>query len=78
MTSRGFIYPRVINELARESESSSGPKALKNTDSLLCQPAEPWSPLKNELRRKYLTQVDVLLQDEGCLEVMCFPGRVFI
>ncbi|XP_023113640.2 Holliday junction recognition protein [Felis catus] len=31
-------------------------------------PAEPWSPLKNELRRKYLTQVDVLLQDEGCLE----------
>uniref|UniRef100_A0A8C9KGL7 Holliday junction recognition protein n=1 Tax=Panthera tigris altaica TaxID=74533 RepID=A0A8C9KGL7_PANTA len=31
-------------------------------------PAEPWSPLKNELRRKYLTQVDILLQDEGCLE----------
>ncbi|XP_022355539.1 Holliday junction recognition protein [Enhydra lutris kenyoni] len=28
-------------------------------------PAVPWSPLKNELRRKYLTQVDVLLQDEG-------------
>lgn len=28
-------------------------------------PAVPWSPLKNKLRRKYLTQVDVLLQDEG-------------
>nr|XP_014334036.1 PREDICTED: Holliday junction recognition protein [Bos mutus] len=32
------------------------------------QPAVPWSPSKNELRRKYLTQVDILLQDEGCLE----------
>lgn len=21
--------------------------------------------------------MDILLQDEGCLEVMCFPGRVF-
>ncbi|XP_027445942.2 Holliday junction recognition protein isoform X1 [Zalophus californianus] len=31
-------------------------------------PAVPWSPLKNELRRKYLTQVDALLQDEGCSE----------
>uniref|UniRef100_M3XT16 Holliday junction recognition protein n=1 Tax=Mustela putorius furo TaxID=9669 RepID=M3XT16_MUSPF len=29
------------------------------------EPAVPWSPLKNKLRRKYLTQVDVLLQDEG-------------
>ncbi|KAF5919341.1 hypothetical protein HPG69_010741, partial [Diceros bicornis minor] len=28
-------------------------------------PAVPRSPLKNELRRKYLTQVDILLQDEG-------------
>ncbi|KAM9084832.1 Holliday junction recognition protein [Megaptera novaeangliae] len=31
-------------------------------------PAVPWSPVKNELRRKYLTQVDILLQDEGGLE----------
>ncbi|XP_041622043.1 Holliday junction recognition protein [Vulpes lagopus] len=31
-------------------------------------PAAPWSPLKNELRRKYLTQVDILLQDEGWSE----------
>ncbi|KAM9693406.1 Holliday junction recognition protein isoform 1-T2 [Dama dama] len=31
-------------------------------------PAVPWSPSKNELRRKYLTQGDILLQDEGCLE----------
>ncbi|XP_025786300.1 Holliday junction recognition protein [Puma concolor] len=38
----------------------------KNKEQI--QPAEPWSPLKNELRRKYLTQVDILLQDEGCLE----------
>lgn len=34
-------------------------------------PAVPWSPSKNELRRKYLTQVDILLQDEGCLEFQC-------
>ncbi|XP_053453279.1 Holliday junction recognition protein isoform X2 [Nycticebus coucang] len=32
-------------------------------------PAVPQSPLKNELRRKYLTQVDILLQDSGCWEV---------
>ncbi|XP_057161722.1 Holliday junction recognition protein [Ursus arctos] len=31
-------------------------------------PAVPWSPLKNELRRRYLTQVDALLWDEGCSE----------
>ncbi|XP_077725440.1 Holliday junction recognition protein [Canis aureus] len=31
-------------------------------------PAAPWSPSKNELRRKYLTQVDILLQDEGWSE----------
>ncbi|XP_065786700.1 Holliday junction recognition protein [Muntiacus reevesi] len=37
-------------------------------------PAVPWSPSKNELRRKYLTQVDILLQDEGCLE--CAGYRV--
>ncbi|OWK05421.1 hypothetical protein Celaphus_00002794, partial [Cervus elaphus hippelaphus] len=36
-------------------------------------PAVPWSPSKNELRRKYLTQVDILLQDEGCLELPPSP-----
>nr|XP_017522427.2 Holliday junction recognition protein isoform X1 [Manis javanica] len=35
-------------------------------------PAVPRSPLKNELRRKYLTQVDILLQDDSCLECTDF------
>uniref|UniRef100_A0A8C8ZXZ1 Holliday junction recognition protein n=1 Tax=Prolemur simus TaxID=1328070 RepID=A0A8C8ZXZ1_PROSS len=44
-------------------------RTLKNTDfSFFDQPAVPQSPLKNELRRKYLTQVDILLQDSGCFE----------
>ncbi|XP_045723643.1 Holliday junction recognition protein [Mirounga angustirostris] len=51
--------------------------SISNDDTSLYQedviagsfmPAVPWSPLKNELRRKYLTQVDALLQDEGCSE----------
>jgi hypothetical protein len=37
--------------------------------SLFDQPAVPWSPLKDELRRKYLTQVDLLLQDASVFEV---------
>ncbi|XP_069902136.1 Holliday junction recognition protein-like [Globicephala melas] len=55
------VCPR-IPELGRTQQ------LLRILTSLWCQPAVPWSPLKNELRRKYLTQVDILLQDEGCLE----------
>ncbi|XP_006866875.1 PREDICTED: Holliday junction recognition protein [Chrysochloris asiatica] len=32
------------------------------------QPVVPQSPLKNELRRKYLTRVDALLQEQRCSE----------
>ncbi|XP_044607112.2 Holliday junction recognition protein [Equus asinus] len=37
-------------------------------------PAAPWNPLKNELRRKYLTQVDILLQDEGYFQRASYGG----
>ncbi|XP_039090530.1 Holliday junction recognition protein isoform X2 [Hyaena hyaena] len=70
-------------EDTRVSRSSDDPTEAEAQDSKssdaasLCEedvvagafmPAVPWSPLKNELRRKYLTQVDTLLRDEGCLE----------
>ncbi|XP_027812010.2 Holliday junction recognition protein [Marmota flaviventris] len=50
---------------------SSNARAGLDPGSPLAQalvPSVPWSPLKNELRRKYLTQVDALLQDAGCFE----------
>nr|XP_023498393.1 Holliday junction recognition protein [Equus caballus] len=37
-------------------------------------PAAPRNPLKNELRRKYLTQVDILLQDEGYFQRASYGG----
>ncbi|KAL1770980.1 Holliday junction recognition protein [Sigmodon hispidus] len=47
------------------SESSSSDTSLEEEDQLSCNlmPAVPGSPLKNDLRRKYLTQVDILVQD---------------
>nr|XP_058908493.1 Holliday junction recognition protein isoform X1 [Kogia breviceps] len=55
---------------AEDSISSDTDTTLFQEDVVAgnLMPAVPWSPLKNELRRKYLTQVDTLLQDEGCLE----------
>ncbi|XP_032494354.1 Holliday junction recognition protein isoform X2 [Phocoena sinus] len=57
-------------ERARDSVSSDTDTTLFQEDVVAgnLMPAVPWSPLKTELRRKYLTQVDILLQDEGCLE----------
>ncbi|XP_057603079.1 Holliday junction recognition protein isoform X2 [Hippopotamus amphibius kiboko] len=53
-----------------DSKSTDADTTLFHEDVVAgnLMPAVPWSPLKNELRRKYLTQVDILLQDEGCLE----------
>ncbi|NP_001269891.1 Holliday junction recognition protein isoform b [Homo sapiens] len=39
-----------------------GGRLIKERNEGEIQPAVPQSPLKNELRRKYLTQVDILLQ----------------
>ncbi|KAM5228683.1 Holliday junction recognition protein [Ctenodactylus gundi] len=39
-----------------------GGKLIKEISRGQIQPAEPPSPLKDDLRRKYLTQVDILLQ----------------
>uniref|UniRef100_A0A8C4MM70 Holliday junction recognition protein n=1 Tax=Equus asinus asinus TaxID=83772 RepID=A0A8C4MM70_EQUAS len=47
---------------------------LRTLTSLFYQPAAPWNPLKNELRRKYLTQVDILLQDEGYFQRASYGG----
>ncbi|XP_029419979.1 Holliday junction recognition protein [Nannospalax galili] len=46
-------------------EDSEVDAALDKEDLFACalKPAVPGSPLENELRRKYLTQVDALLQD---------------
>ncbi|XP_005395390.1 PREDICTED: Holliday junction recognition protein [Chinchilla lanigera] len=53
-----------------ESESSDADEASAQGYPSACAPtpAVPPSPLKDELRRKYLTQVDILLQDSGCFE----------
>ncbi|XP_021582732.2 Holliday junction recognition protein isoform X1 [Ictidomys tridecemlineatus] len=55
----------------RADPGGSDARAAVDLGSPLAQalvPSVPWSPLKNELRRKYLTQVDALLQDAGCFE----------
>ncbi|XP_006909948.2 Holliday junction recognition protein isoform X1 [Pteropus alecto] len=53
-----------------DSESSDAGSSLSREDvgAGTFMPAVPWSPLKDDLRRKYLTQVDSLLQDKGCSE----------
>ncbi|KAM7104094.1 Holliday junction recognition protein [Molossus nigricans] len=57
-------------DLGADSKSSDVDATLYQEDPAAgdITPAVPWSPLKDELRRKYLTQVDTLLQDKGCLE----------
>ncbi|KAM6152764.1 Holliday junction recognition protein [Erethizon dorsatum] len=45
-----------------------GGKLIKEIKKGQIQPAVPRSSLKDELRRKYLTQVDILLQDAGYFE----------
>ncbi|XP_069321466.1 Holliday junction recognition protein [Eulemur rufifrons] len=56
--------------LGADSESSDVDASSDEEDpaAWAVTPAVPQSPLKNELRRKYLTQVDILLQDSGYLE----------
>lgn len=58
------------NTSADDSKSSDADTAFFQEEVIAgnLMPAVPWSPSKNELRRKYLTQVDILLQDEGYLE----------
>lgn len=41
------------------------------SDFLPDQLAVPGSPWKNDLRRKYLSQVDILLQDAEYFKVTC-------
>lgn len=64
--------PPLSHTLVLGADSgSSGASAALDPGSPVAQalvPLVPWSPLKTELRRKYLTQVDVLLQDAGCSE----------
>ncbi|XP_012977545.1 Holliday junction recognition protein [Mesocricetus auratus] len=52
--------------LGDDSESSGTDTSLDEEEKLSCTltPTVPGSPLKNDLRWKYLTQVDILLQDE--------------
>ncbi|EHB11957.1 Holliday junction recognition protein [Heterocephalus glaber] len=67
-----------LNALSwRNSESSDADAASDLGDLSTCTwtvsactwtPAVPQSPLRDELRRKYLTQVDILLQGARCLE----------
>ncbi|XP_012504268.1 PREDICTED: Holliday junction recognition protein isoform X1 [Propithecus coquereli] len=56
--------------LGADAEGSEVDATLDQEDpaAWAVMPAVPQSPLKNELRRKYLTQVDILLQDSGCFE----------
>jgi hypothetical protein len=77
---KGQIQDPLVNEVdrtdgpvqaeAKDSESSDAKAPLDQEDPFACalMPAVPWSPLKDELRRKYLTQVDLLLQDASVFE----------
>ncbi|XP_074171443.1 Holliday junction recognition protein isoform X3 [Rhinolophus sinicus] len=69
-TARGHEPPApCTQDLGADSESSADATLYQEdlADGTLT-PAVPWSPLKDELRRKYLTQLDILLQDEACSE----------
>ncbi|XP_029788719.1 Holliday junction recognition protein [Suricata suricatta] len=68
---RGLAPPEPSTQVLGVDSKSNDDGSLFQEDVVagaFLQPAAPWSPLKTELRRKYLTQVDVLLQDAGCSE----------
>uniref|UniRef100_H0XC79 Holliday junction recognition protein n=1 Tax=Otolemur garnettii TaxID=30611 RepID=H0XC79_OTOGA len=70
-TAQGHERPaQGMHVLGADSKSSDVDATLDQDDPVAwaITPAAPQSPLKNELRRKYLTQVDILLQDSGCWE----------
>ncbi|XP_010997333.3 Holliday junction recognition protein [Camelus dromedarius] len=66
VTAGGLEHPWSCTQV-EDSKSSDVDTTLYQEDVIAgnLTPAVPWSPLKNELRKKYLTQVDALLQDEG-------------
>ncbi|XP_037380155.1 Holliday junction recognition protein isoform X2 [Talpa occidentalis] len=68
-TPAGSHPPPAPGTCRREDPKSSDTDATLFEEDVVAGswvPAEPQSPLENELRRKYLTQVDSLLQDEEC------------
>lgn len=69
VTTRG---PELSSPCTRVEDSKSSDVATTFYEEDIIagsiMPAVPRSALKDELRRKYLTQVDVLLREEGCLE----------
>ncbi|XP_035878574.1 Holliday junction recognition protein [Phyllostomus discolor] len=52
-----------LDSTSRDANVTSHQEGLAAAVSLA---AAPWSPLKDELRRKYLSQADALLQDAEC------------
>ncbi|KAB1278671.1 Holliday junction recognition protein [Camelus dromedarius] len=76
VTAGGLEHPWSCTQV-EDSKSSDVDTTLYQEDVIAgnLTPAVPWSPLKNELRKKYLTQVDALLQDEGRSGVRCLPER---
>ncbi|XP_019483822.1 PREDICTED: Holliday junction recognition protein [Hipposideros armiger] len=69
-TARGDELPAPCTQDLRVDSESSGDASSYQEDLAdgTLMPAVSWSPLKDELRRKYLTQVDILLQDKTCSE----------
>ncbi|XP_008054582.2 Holliday junction recognition protein [Carlito syrichta] len=70
-TAQGHELPSHCSQVPKaDSENSDSDTTLNQEDPVAwtLTPAVPQSPLKNELRRKYLTQVDILLQDPGYFE----------
>ncbi|XP_062967460.1 Holliday junction recognition protein [Cynocephalus volans] len=70
-TAQGHELPQRHTQVLRAGSKSSGVDATIDQEdpvAWILTPAVPQSPLKNELRRKYMTQVDILLQETGCLK----------
>nr|XP_012647024.1 Holliday junction recognition protein isoform X1 [Microcebus murinus] len=67
-TAQGPELPEQSTQVLEADSESSDVDATLDQEDRAVTPAVPQSPLKNELRRKYLTQVDILLQDSGCFE----------
>ncbi|KAM8788599.1 Holliday junction recognition protein [Rhynchonycteris naso] len=59
-----------LNVTKSEHSDADASWSLDDVAVKALTPTVPWSPLKDDLRRKYMSQVDLLLrQDEGCSQL---------
>ncbi|XP_023577835.1 Holliday junction recognition protein [Octodon degus] len=65
-----LLHPCAQAQDTDSESSDTDAVSDQGSPSACALPAVPQSPVKDELRRKYLTQVDILLQDAGYFEAI--------